>query len=210
MNYLALGLFVVYLMIAFGLRTWLHVRATGDTAFRGLSGRPGSPEWFAGVLFAVALGAGLSAPFLGLAGLPPVSAVNTSALPVAGVILAVGGIGLTFVTQLAMGASWRIGVAEDDPTDLVTEGPFAVVRNPIFAAMAVTGTGLVLLAPNAVALAGLLLLVVALQLQVRVVEEPHLLAVHGSTYASYAQRTGRFIPGVGRLGATGTRTARPS
>ncbi|WP_277601712.1 hypothetical protein [Rhodococcus sp. X156] len=39
-----------------------------------------------------------------------------------------------------------------------------------------------LLSPNvvAVAVAGLVLLLVALQLQVRVVEEPYLLAVHGS------------------------------
>ena len=31
------------------------------------------------------------------------------------------------------------------------------------------------------------------------VEEPYLLKVHGSAYAEYAARVGRFLPGVGRL-----------
>ena len=39
----------------------------------------------------------------------------------------------------------------------------------------------------------------AVQLQVRVVEEPYLLATHGKTYAAYAARVGRFVPGAGRL-----------
>jgi protein-S-isoprenylcysteine O-methyltransferase Ste14 len=36
-------------------------------------------------------------------------------------------------------------------------------------------------------------------LQVRAVEEPYLLSVHGDAYATYAARVGRFVPGVGRL-----------
>jgi protein-S-isoprenylcysteine O-methyltransferase Ste14 len=34
------------------------------------------------------------------------------------------------------GASWRIGVDPDERTTLVTSGPFAIARNPIFTAMA--------------------------------------------------------------------------
>ena len=34
-----------------------------------------------------------------------------------------------------MGRSWRIGVEEGERTDLVTGGPFAIVRNPIYASM---------------------------------------------------------------------------
>lgn len=39
---------------------------------------------------------------------------------------------------------------------------------------------------------------VGLELQVRFVEEPYLLRTH-ATYASYASRVGRFLPGLGRL-----------
>jgi protein-S-isoprenylcysteine O-methyltransferase Ste14 len=38
-----------------------------------------------------------------------------------------------------------------------------------------------------------------LEIQVRLVEEPYLIRVHGDAYRTYAARTGRFVPGVGRL-----------
>ena len=195
----ALALFGVYLLIAFGLRTWLQVRATGDTGFRGISGRPGSPEWWAGVLFVVALVAGLMGPVTGLLGLEAMAFLNTAALAWSGLVLTVIGIGLTFATQVGMGTNWRIGVAQDDHTNLVTDGAFAYVRNPIFTAMALTGLGLVLMVPNTVAIGGLVMLVVALELQVRVVEEPYLRREHGPAYEAYASTTGRFLPGLGRL-----------
>jgi protein-S-isoprenylcysteine O-methyltransferase Ste14 len=109
------------------------------------------------------------------------------------------GILLTFYAQVAMGRSWRIGVDPDERTELVTAGPFALVRNPIFSAMIPTALGLALIVPSVVALAGLAALIVALELQVRVVEEPHLIRTHGEAYREYAARTGRFVPGVGRL-----------
>jgi protein-S-isoprenylcysteine O-methyltransferase Ste14 len=50
---------------------------------------------------------------------------------------------------------------------VVTRGLFAQVRNPIFTAMAVTGVGLVLMVPNVFALASFLVLIVAVDLEVR-------------------------------------------
>jgi protein-S-isoprenylcysteine O-methyltransferase Ste14 len=100
---------------------------------------------------------------------------------------------------MAMGASWRIGVDESERTSLVTDGPFAVVRNPIFSAMLPTSLGLALMVPNWVAFVGVVALFLALELQVRVVEEPYLQRVHGHAYTEYADRVGRFIPGLGKL-----------
>jgi protein-S-isoprenylcysteine O-methyltransferase Ste14 len=118
---------------------------------------------------------------------------------VAGLVLSVGGIAATLGAQLAMGDSWRVGVDPGERTELVTSGPFALVRNPIYGAMLPTTLGLVMLVPNWVAFAGLAALVLALEVQVRVVEEPYLLRAHGDAYARYAARVGRFVPGVGRL-----------
>jgi protein-S-isoprenylcysteine O-methyltransferase Ste14 len=198
---LALILYAVYLTLAFGVRILIQVRRTGSTGFLGLHGRPGSAEWIAGAGFAVALLVGAAAPVLALLDLvEPISALDTPVTHVAGTLLAVAGIGATFYAQVAMGASWRIGVDPAERTELVTTGPFALVRNPIYAAMLPTALGLALLVPSWVALAGLAGLAVGLELQVRVVEEPHLLQAHGETFASYAARVGRFVPGVGRLG----------
>lgn len=195
----ALLFVLLYLLLAFGLRTWLQVRATGDTGFRGVSGRTGSPEWWAGVLFAAALLALVAGPLAGLLGLQPWLLLDEAFVRVLGIGLGIVGFIATFLTQLAMGTNWRIGVADDDETELVRTGPFALVRNPIFTSMAIGALGVALMVPNVVALAGLVLLLVALHLQVRVVEEPYLLRTHGDTYARYAGATGRFVPGLGRV-----------
>jgi protein-S-isoprenylcysteine O-methyltransferase Ste14 len=154
------------------------------------------------VLFVFAFGLGLAAPVLDLLGVMETVAF-LGALPFRILGFALFGLGLvgTLIAQLAMGDSWRIGVDESERTELVTAGPFAVVRNPIFAAMVPTTLGLTLLVPNVVALAAFLALLAALELQVRLVEEPYLMRAHGERYLAYASRVGRFVPGVGKLKA---------
>lgn len=196
----ALGLYAVWFGLAFGWRTVMQVRRSGDTGWRGGSfgGRPGSAEWWAGVLFVVAIVVGVAAPVAGLVGLDPLVEPGGAGQALA-VGVAVAGIVATLVAQLAMGDSWRIGVDAEERTEMVTRGPFALVRNPIFSAMLVTAVGLTLMVPNAIAVAGLVALGGALELQVRGCEEPYLLATHGRAYADYAGRVGRFFPSVGRL-----------
>ncbi|MGY1692733.1 methyltransferase family protein [Geodermatophilus sp. SYSU D01105] len=97
-----------------------------------------------------------------------------------------------------MGASWRIGVDPGERTDLVTTGVFACVRNPVSTAMALAQVGMVLVVPTWISVAALVALIAAVEVQVRVVEEPHLSLLHGNAYAACAARTGRFVPGVGR------------
>lgn len=197
---LALACFAVYLALAFGMRTVVQLRRTGSTGFHGVSGHPGSAEWWGGVLFVLALVAGVAAPILDIAGaLEPIAALDGSVGHAAGGILFALGLAGTLWAQLTMGDSWRIGVDPAERTELVTDGPFALVRNPIFAGMLPTSLGLALLVPNIAALVGLCALLLALEIQVRVVEEPYLLRTHGRPYADYAGRVGRFFPGVGRL-----------
>lgn len=198
---LALALFVLYASLAFGGRMFIQVRRTGSTGFRGISGRAGSLEWLGGVLLVVAVVLSLAAPVLDLTG--TFGRFTLLEGPVGRTLgIALYGLGLvgTLVAQGTMGSSWRIGVDASEETDLVTTGPFSLVRNPIFTAMTSTFLGLTLLVPNIVSLAGFLTLVVALELQVRFVEEPYLLRTHGDDYAGYANRVGRFLPGIGRLG----------
>lgn len=196
----ALAVYGVWAALAFGLRTWVSWRTTGDTGLRMSGGRLGTLEWWARVLFVVALAVGLVAPVLDLVGaIERVPALDTDPVRVLGTVIAAAGVVGTLATQLAMGDSWRIGVDPDERTTLVTGGVFAVVRNPIFTAMAATAVGLALMVPNLVALAGLLVLALALELQVRGVEEPYLMGTHGEVYVRYAAGVGRFVPGVGRL-----------
>jgi protein-S-isoprenylcysteine O-methyltransferase Ste14 len=199
-GWLALGLYALYMALAFGLRTWLQLRRTGESGFKGVSGRLGSLEWIAGVLFVLAIAVGVAAPVLDVTGaLEPLDELDSASVRATGVAIFVVGLVGTLYAQVAMGESWRIGVDVEERTALVTTGPFGVVRNPIFAAMLPASLGLALLVPNVAALAGFGTLLLALQIQVRLVEEPYLLQVHGQQYRDYSARVGRFVPGIGRL-----------
>jgi protein-S-isoprenylcysteine O-methyltransferase Ste14 len=198
---LALMLWIAYLAVAFGLRVWLQLRAVGHSGLVALAAVRGARERIASLLVVVALGGGFASDLLGL--LRPHArawSVWTSdrAVLALGLIVYAIGLAATFAAQLTMGASWRIGVDPTARTELVARGPFRYVRNPIFSAMCVTGAGLLLTAPSACALASYAMLWLALELQVRGVEEPYLLHTHGDEYRDYAERTGRFLPYLGR------------
>ena len=193
---LALILLAIFYAVAFGLRTWQHLRATGSTGFRGISGRPGSVEWLGGVFFAAGIALSLAAALGEAAGWVPPLWEPGSATTVVGSVVTLTGIAATYVAQVSMGDSWRIGVQEGERTRLVAEGPFAVVRNPIFSCMLLTAAGLVVLMPNSLSVASFLALLIAVELQVRFVEEPYLLRIHGQQYRDYCSRVGRFLPGM--------------
>lgn len=183
--------FLVFFALAFGLRSYLQWRATGTTGFVGVRRGASVLERLTGAALGLTLALGPVAPWLG----EPLWQRGHGL----GALLALVGIGLVLVAQLQMGRSWRIGVNDSERTELITTGAFALVRNPIFSAMLLVSLGLALAAPTALALALPPVLWLALELQVRRVEEPYLLRTHGAPYLDWACRTGRFLPGVGRL-----------
>ena len=201
MTVVALVLYAAGLVMTFGVRTWLQLRRTGSSGFHGISGRPGSLRWWAGVLFVVALILGAASLVLAVADVVP-APDGLGGLKVAGLMLALGGLAGVLSAQTGMGTSWRIGVEETERTELVTRGLFSVVRNPIFTAMVTVQGGVTLMVPTWLSLAALVCLILAVELQVRLIEEPYLLRAHPVTYRNYAAQTGRFLPGLGRLTTT--------
>ncbi|PXX58705.1 protein-S-isoprenylcysteine O-methyltransferase Ste14 [Nocardia tenerifensis] len=196
---LALTLYIMFGLLGFGWQSWSQYRRTGSTGFRGISGRPGSVEWTAGILFVIAMLTGIAAPVTQLAGVVgPLGLLDAPWIAASGTALTVGGIAATVYAQRQMGESWRVGVDPAESTNLVRRGPFAVVRNPIFTAMGIVAVGVALMVPNPIALIALGAYLIAVELQVRVVEEPYLNRVHGSSYVEYTSLVGRFVPLVGR------------
>lgn len=196
---LALLLLALFHAIAFGLRSWQQRRRTGEAGFRGLSGRPGSLAWFGGALFVVGVALAPVAALAELLGWLAPLWRPSPLMVLVGAVVTLLGTAATYAAQTGMGSAWRIGVRQDERTTLVTDGPFALVRNPIFSAMLMTALGLIALLPDVLAIASLVCVMVAVELQVRLVEEPYLLRVHGSRYRDYARRVGRFVPGLGLL-----------
>jgi protein-S-isoprenylcysteine O-methyltransferase Ste14 len=195
---LAIVFLVAYAVLTLAVRIVVSLRQTGTTGLLGLREGAGPLEIASGIVFVFGNLIGASSPVLVLSDVvDPFAGIDTTAVHVAGTILAAGGILLVFAAQMGMGNSWRIGVSDDQDTDLITGGFFAFSRNPIYAGMFVTWTGFFLMVPTAPAIVGGLLVVLALEGQVRVVEEPYMRRTHAG-YADYERRVGRFFPGIGR------------
>jgi protein-S-isoprenylcysteine O-methyltransferase Ste14 len=197
---LAAAMLVVFLVLTLFVRVAIQLRRTGKTGLIGLRKGAGPREWLSGLLFIGGMAMAIVSLQLVLKDeLDPIDPLDVDALHVVGIVLAtLGGLSV-FGAQLGMGTSWRIGVSEDQGTDLVTGGWFELCRNPIYTAMIVGWTGFALMVPTWLAFAAVAVIGLGLELQVRVVEEPYLERTHGREYERYAARVGRFVPGVGRL-----------
>ena len=196
---MALVLFSIFGILGFGWRRWVQYRRTGSTGFRGISAG-GLTERVAGIGFVVALIVAVSAPILQETKVvEPLRMLSAVWVQTVGIVVATAGIAATVYAQLDMGDSWRIGLDVNETTTLVHTGVFGRIRNPIYTAMFTFGIGIVLVTPNLVAGAGLILLIATIELQVRRVEEPYLLRTHGDAYRAYTASVGRFIPGVGLI-----------
>ncbi|MGH9216257.1 MAG: methyltransferase family protein [Acidimicrobiales bacterium] len=184
--------YATFLAAAFGVRSVIHRRRTGATAWLV----PPTPAARVGDgLFAVGVAAIVVAPVLDLAGwLEPLGAPDQLPVNAAGVVLLAGGAAVALVAQAQMGTAWRAGIEVAERYDLVRAGLFSIVRNPFYLGTLTASLGVALMVPSVASLAGWLAVLAGCEVDVRLVEEPHLRAVHGAAYAAYEGSVPRFVP----------------
>ena len=93
---------------------------------------------------------------------------------------------------IALRDSWRVGVLEDQQTDLIEGGIYRLSRNPYFLSY------LIMFAAYTVLLQNIILLVLSVvgfaMIHAMVLrEEKHLTALHGDKYRQYRERVPRYI-----------------
>lgn len=120
-----------------------------------------------------------------------------TALQVLGIILWGVGAGLLLWCSRLLGPiMFTDGVAEGH--ELVTQGPYAVIRHPAYTALILVAFGAATIFLSYVLLGLALLSIVLAHLQAR--GEERLLASpegFGEAYRAYMEETGRFLPGLG-------------
>jgi protein-S-isoprenylcysteine O-methyltransferase Ste14 len=196
MSLAALMGFGILLGAAFGVRTLAHRRRTGEAAFRS---PPNRAAWVGDGLFTLGVAAVMVGPILELADVvEPLDGLAWFPVQVSGAVLLAVGAGIALLAQAQMGASWRAGIDVSEHYELVRDGLFRVVRNPFYLGIIVATTGVTLMVPSAVTAIGWIAVVFGCEIDVRLVEEPHLAATKGGRYREYAAITGRFLPSVGR------------
>jgi protein-S-isoprenylcysteine O-methyltransferase Ste14 len=198
--YVALVLQAIFLLTAFVLRSILHARRTGSFGFRVGGGKRAVAHMLGvGGITAAAIGSVIGVALDVSNSVPDVGPLDTTVVGIAGCAVSVLGIAVVLKGQADMGSSWRIGQDSSETTDLVTTGLFRWTRNPIFLGMLLFWAGISLAAPNVVTIASTIVAFAAIEVQVRLVEEPHLIKSHGRAYQRYASTAGRLIPWFGRL-----------
>lgn len=130
-----------------------------------------------------------------LSGLRPLPLVDQPGVDELGLFVGVAGLILCWMAQRTMAASWRVGIDETNPTELITSGPFRLIRNPTYSGLFTLAVGFWLIWPTWAVLTFALLFVVMLEVQVRC-EEEYMLRQHGEAYEAYFAQTKRYIPGV--------------
>lgn len=109
------------------------------------------------------------------------------------VLAALALLALTIRCWKRMGRHWKMAVTPGERQVLITDGPFARVRHPIYGYQILLMLASLAIVPTWPML-GVALLHLALMVTKARNEERHLLGTHGDDYARYVARTGRFFP----------------
>ena len=125
------------------------------------------------------------------AAIPALAAPDS--LRLAGFAIGAFGAAFSFRAQLSMGASWRVGTDPKGKRELVTQGVFNRLRNPIYLGFILQILGGAILLPTAVSALEVVGCYCGFSMIVAS-EERFLIATYGEAYLDYMKRTGRFLP----------------
>jgi protein-S-isoprenylcysteine O-methyltransferase Ste14 len=123
---------------------------------------------------------------------PPALHVTSPVLGAVGAALLLAGLGLAVWARIYLGRNWGMPMTQRAEPELVTSGPYAHVRHPIYSGLllAMIGTAL---ATNLFWLVGVGVFS-AYFIYSATVEERNLAATFPTTYPSYRKRTHMLVP----------------
>lgn len=193
---------------------WVQARRVRRRTGQSANTRPrGTKERLLWVGWVFVVSAWLTLPFLSAraTALPGTAIIPSLVHPVGcalGVIMMVAGYAGTLWCYAAMGNAWRMGINRAEKTDLVTAGPYRVVRHPIYLFQVIMVAAIALLLPSLLAL---LILVIHLLcvLTKAADEEAYLRTTMRQTYEAYCARTGGWFPRLRRRESTPAALSNP-
>jgi protein-S-isoprenylcysteine O-methyltransferase Ste14 len=117
---------------------------------------------------------------------------NIVLIKISGVAFILIGFSMFVLALVSFGHSWRIGIDEKSPGDLVTLGIFSISRNPIFLFIDLYFVGTFFIYSSTFFLVAAILVVVGLHYQI-LQEESFLKNNYGEPYLRYMERTSRYL-----------------
>ncbi len=117
-------------------------------------------------------------------------------LEVVGLLLYVAGFALMSWALLTLGRFYQLGGTAPRPEDqMVTDGPYAFIRHPMYTAALSISLGLSL-ALQSLAFLCVFVIYIALMFGLIPLEERELEKAYGAGYALYQQKTRMLVPGI--------------
>lgn len=191
---MALTMFITFLLLAVGGRIAIQYKLTGDHGIRPINPNSTKIALLSSILLLTSFLSVFILTLLDAIGILEPQITPGRIIEIAAITLSLTGIVLTIISQYQMGTAWRIGVDESEQTELVTNGIYSLIRNPIYSGVMLFGVGLLFLLPNIYMLLSILIGYLSIELHVRYVEEPYLLRLHGPEFENYMNKTDRYLP----------------
>jgi protein-S-isoprenylcysteine O-methyltransferase Ste14 len=110
-----------------------------------------------------------------------------------GLTLVVAGYAGTLWCYSVMGDHWRMGIDREGTGNLITRGPYRVVRHPIYMFQMMMLAGTAALLPSFLPILIIVVHLVCVLIKA-LDEETYLTRLHGDEYRAYLARTGRLLP----------------
>jgi len=177
---------------------WIQARRVRRRIGRSPNVRPqGTKEKLLWAGWAFVVATWLALPFLSGSALRVTSVIIPSLVQPLGSMLGLIMLGVGYAGTLwcyvAMGSAWRMGVIRTESTQLVTRGPYRVVRHPIYLCQIVMVAAIAVLLPSILSLTVLVIHLICV-LTKAADEESYLKARLGQCYEAYCARTGEWFP----------------
>ena len=120
---------------------------------------------------------------------------HVEALAWAGVVLCVAGLAFCVWARLALGSNWSGVVTFKGGHELITRGPYAIVRHPIYTGFLIMIVGTVIVFGHVAGIIALPFIFWGLWIKLRY-EEKLMLEKFPEAYAAYRRRVKRLVPFV--------------
>ncbi len=119
----------------------------------------------------------------------------TTAIQATGLLLTITGLVLATWARIILGRNWSATVALKEGHELIQEGPYALVRHPIYTALILMYLGTALALGTGPALLGFLPFAVSFWIKLKA-EERLMLKAFGKRYEAYKQAVKALVPGL--------------
>ena len=122
----------------------------------------------------------------------PIHILSNNYIIFIGIVLLFLNLIISFLALTQMRDSWRVGIKEEDKTELINVGIFKISRNPYFLSYIILFIAYILLVANVILILSSLISILSIHKMI-MKEEKYLEALHGKKYLDYKNSVPRYF-----------------